>query len=166
MPGRTEISVEAHGRSAETASSRSFWRRAAPGVGGISLVVLVYLAWSLFCFGSVRDGLLFVKGVRLAIEPETVPVGAGRPGEERRARFRVRNLSGKPITLHGATTSCTCLSVDPLPVTIPAGREKPLGLSLVLRGKPLQSFEQVVSYMTDLPEQPSVRVKVVGRLIE
>lgn len=140
------------------------WLSAAPSLGGILLVPLAFMAWALMAFGSTGDAFLYLRGHRLLIEPDVATVQDGRPGEEREAVFRVRNLSGHPVRILGAATSCTCISTDTLPITIGPGRFCDLHLRIRLDGEPAQAFRQDVTYMSDNPAQPALAVRVMGRI--
>ena len=142
------------------------WRKLLPGVGGVLLVAVASASWAIFNFGSVHDAWLYAKGVRVAVEPATVILPEGKPGDEREAVLSFHNLTDKPVAVLGATTSCTCISmVDKLPVTILPKGMKELRLKMNMGGSKSGRIERTVVCYTDHPATPSLTVKIRGRLI-
>ncbi len=128
-------------------------------------MLAVGIGWSILEFGSLRQAWLYAGGVRLDVVPAVVQVADGRNGEMRKASFRVRNLSSRPLRILGADASCGCVSLDRLPLIIPPRLHRDLGVSVHLeRGAP-GPFEQTVTYNTDEPTQPRFVVQVVGRVV-
>ena len=117
-------------------------------------------------FGSVAAGIDYLAGKRILAEASERDFGVVPVGGEATARFRMSNLTGRPVVVLGGKTSCTCAMVTGLPLTIP-----PRGgadLTVVVRDRPGQGAHEVAENIllyTDSPDQPSVDLKVVGRFI-
>jgi len=166
-PTRATGTADIRGGSVDPSpSAKRRWRRFGPGLLGVAAVLLAFSVWAASRFDSLRDTVLFLQGVQLTIDPPVAPIGEGRAGAERRATFRLRNLSGTSATILGAQTSCTCLSTEKFPVTIPAGGSLDLHVTLHLQGKPGEAFEQSITYLTDRPQAPGLPVRLSGRIVE
>jgi hypothetical protein len=141
-----------------------YWRRLAPPLAGIILIVAGVLSWCALNFSSPGDAVLYLKGARLIIEPATVSLGQGRAGEELAGTFTARNLSSKPIMIMGASTTCDCVATEGLPVSIRARGSRVLRPRLHLEGKPPQHIVQEITYLTSSPREPAIRVRIKAEI--
>jgi Protein of unknown function (DUF1573) len=62
----------------------------------------------------------------LGVKPDPVSLGRFAQGQAARCEFRVVNPGSVPVRIERARTSCTCLSVVPMPVCIGPGEERVL----------------------------------------
>jgi len=133
-------------------------RRSLPGIAGIAIVALGLLGWALVSFGSVRDAWLYAMGARVFIEPRRFEVTDVRAGETRRMVFRLRNFTDRPLTVLGAETTCSCLSLeDKPPLVVPPKGTGQLRLTFALRDDAKGQFEGSMVYYTDDPSSPRLR---------
>jgi hypothetical protein len=115
-------------------------------------------------FGSIPVALRYLRGERLVVEPTTISVGDGFAGVEEEAAFLIRNLSDKPVCILGATQSCTCLSIEQLPISILAHTSRVMRLGIRREGKSTERFEQGITYYTDSLQHPSFLLRIRGRI--
>ena len=144
----------------------SLLRRLAPLLGGVGVGGVLCLIWIAVNFGSPRDAMLYLRGVRVVLEPEVVSVGIAPAGETRRATFRVRNLSSEAVTIVGATQTCTCVTTAGLPITIPPRSGHDLHVTIRIDGKPSEQIAQDVSYFTSSPGHRALKVSVRGQVAD
>ncbi len=152
-------------RPLTTAKRRSAWVRFAPGILGFGAVVAAGLGWSLIRFGSLTDAWRYAGGERIFFDRPMIELDAGKPGEERAAEFRVRNLSDAPVQILGVQTSCNCVAPDVLPATVPPRGSLSLRLRLHLDPTPTGLVEQTAMYHTDEPTAPEMTALVRCRVV-
>lgn len=141
-------------------------RRLTPVVAGIAATAAVCIAWGFVRFGSLHDAWLYAGGARVMLDRSTLSLPPGKVGDTRSAVFRLRNLTGKPVRVLGATVSCDCVSTEGLPSEVDAGGSILLRSSVHLDGRVSGSFEQSVTYFTDHPSAPSLRVVIRGQVLD
>jgi hypothetical protein len=138
----------------------------------IELIVVLFvacasLAWANSVFGSLRNTWLYACGMRLVTEPSGVMLGIVKGGETREATISVRNLTRSSVTILGVESSCTCLSSDKLPITIPPLSAAPLHLSMHFsESEGTHRVTQIVTYHTTQRSQPEIKVSVTADVIQ
>jgi hypothetical protein len=70
--------------------------------------------------GDPWAALVRLRGETLAVIPAVTQLGEGNAGESRTFQVQLRNYSDKPIKVVGGTTSCSCITTQDLPITIPS----------------------------------------------
>jgi Protein of unknown function (DUF1573) len=117
---------------------RSFVKASLPflwllgGVGAISALLLGLASYS---FGSLPAAIAYFRGDRISVQPDVADLGRGYAGELRQTKIEVSNWTDKTVRVIGANQDCSCTVVD-LPVTIPAGETRPVGVNVRFKGKP------------------------------
>ena len=144
---------------------KRYWGQVAPGFCGVSLVVVLVLTWAIAVYGTPRRAWLYASGVRLMVEGAPIRFGDARAGEDRDAAFLVSNLSDDPVQVLGVKTSCGCIAVEKLPVTVPPRGTKEVRLTIHLEESFSGTVEQALTFHTDEPSTPRFLVKVSGRVI-
>jgi hypothetical protein len=91
-----------------------------PAVLVLALAILAG-GGSWFWFGSFANAMAYLDGYSLIAEAETVSVGSVPSREEVFVTFRLRNLTASRITVVGAVSSCECVAINDLPLTIRGG---------------------------------------------
>jgi hypothetical protein len=81
-----------------------------PALTAITLAVSVAVAYVLY--GTIQHFLLSQSGYLVVTEPETITFSAPRDAEFVDVPARLRNISGKRVRIVGASSSCTCLTLD------------------------------------------------------
>lgn len=128
-----------------------------------NLGLLGFVLWAWLQFGSLSKGLAFAKGDRLFVDAPIKTIGALTPGEAKSVTFEVANLSGVPIIVLGAKSSCTCTTAEKLPLSIPAGARRPFQVA-VRAGKQTGPLDASLRLFTDHPSKPLLILKVAGRI--
>ena len=111
--------------------------------------------------GSVELMWPWLRGDRLVFETTRIDFGQVAKSQILERRFRVVNLSSKPLTLLGSQPTCSCISLDEFPIVLPAGQPHVLTLKI---GTPERSgaFEHFIKFFSDDPSSSSVVVTVTG----
>jgi hypothetical protein len=129
------------------------------------VVIVGVLGWAIAQFGSVRDARLYASGVRIVAEGTPIEIPEGRAGETREAAFLVRNLSGNPVQIIGASKSCGCIEVEKLPLTVPRKGVKEVRLTINLEQAAEGAINQAIVFHTDDAATPRFAVTVSGRVL-
>ena len=149
----------------ESMRQRPPTKRMIPIAVGIAAVAASCVAWAYIQFGSIRDAWLYAGGARVVIDRATLILPTGKVGDTQEAVFEIRNLASGPVRVLGATVSCDCVTTEGLPVEVAAGESRRLRSTLHLDARMSGLFEQSVTYFTDHPSAPSLRVVIRGRVL-
>lgn len=129
----------------------------------INIAVLGLVGWSWIYFGSIPRALAYASGDRLLADAKTKSFGTAESGVDQTVSFRLTNMSNHPITLIGAKTTCGCLVIEELPLTITPGRDHSFKV-LVLTNLKSGDFVQLIDLYTDQLTGASTSLKIVGHL--
>ena len=140
--------------------------RFVPGFCGVTLVIAASLCWSMAVYGSPRNAWLYANGVRIVVDKRTVQVADGRIGDVREGAFLVHNLSDRPVRILGAHVTCSCVSTDKTPMTVPAGGTKEVRLHLDIDKRANRTVEQTLTYHKDEPSTPRFAATISCRVID
>ena len=83
----------------------------------IGLGILV--AWAFLRFGSLTAAAAYVAGDRLLVDKTNKSFGRVIQGDTPSVEFALYNTTSKPVAIIGVSSSCTCVVVEDLPLTIP-----------------------------------------------
>jgi hypothetical protein len=136
-----------------------------PFLVGIGLATgLLLLLWggTLWQFGSLSNGFRYARGYNYAVYPNTIDVGEGERGEKRTTTATVRNLSFSPIRVIGAVTTCNCLVVTGLPLSVAPRQTEELQMTIYLESSS-GDVEQIATILVDDGEMQRTAVVVRGR---
>jgi hypothetical protein len=142
--------------------ARTWPRKLAPIAGflaTLAIVPAIFLVWSYSTFGSPRVAIASLRGDPLSVARPSVRLAPAKVGTRRDISFRVWNLSTRPITIVGGTSSCTCFTTARLPAEIPIGSPLDLGATVNYTDKP-GPIDQAITYYTDHPGMPRFTVRV------
>jgi hypothetical protein len=128
------------------------------GIGGLSLL-WAGIVWQ---FGTVANGLRYLRGYNYTVYPTTIDVGAGERGEKRTTTAMVRNLSFSPIRVIGVLTTCNCGVVTGLPLTIGPRQTEELQFIVYLQSSSGE-VEQTATVLIDDGQMQRTRVTITGR---
>lgn len=133
-------------------------------VTAVTLLTLtaVLLVWSIVRFGSPGNAIGYASGERIVVDEARKSCGSLAMGEERQVVFRVRNLSGGPITLLGARSSCSCTAAKELPMNVPPSGTREIRVSV--RGIKVGAVFETISILTDSPENPALALEISGQV--
>jgi Protein of unknown function (DUF1573) len=126
---------------------------------------LLISAVALCFFGSVGSALEYFMGNRLIVlNGPSRSFGETEEGRHPAVVFEIWNASGQEVSLLGSKTRCSCVVAQELPVSIPPGTRRPIGITIKTESK-AGPFEEFVSFFTDFPTQPKLELRVVGRVL-
>ena len=128
---------------------------------GAGFAVCLFGVFCLYGFYSLPGQRLLHSrhAPSVAMRGRGADLGMVAPGERRSFDVRVQNISTRQVKIVGATTSCSCLTIDVLPDHLEAGAEDRVQLSLVFPERPGR-FEQAVIIYVDAPQ-----LEVTGRIV-
>jgi hypothetical protein len=115
-------------------------------------------------FGSLPSGLAYLRGERLLINPATTHLGQVTRGESADLHFRFTNFTGRPVRILGSQSSCTCLAVTELPVTIPSGDSLDVTVGVDFSSKG-DEYRQVLTFFTDCELEQRKSIAVSAQLV-
>ena len=148
--------------TAERGSKRGWVGTAMLTAGLVALATLVLVAWMLVRFGGLLEGLQYLSGVRVFVEPSTVRLGAIDKDDQRVVRLSLQNQSDRSIRLLGQEASCSCSVIGGLPEILPARSRCPLDLKINTFRKEVGSLDVVLKLFTDHPEYPILALRITG----
>jgi hypothetical protein len=133
-------------------------------VGIVLAVGLLLALWSavVYQFGTIGNGFRYLQGYNYVVYPTKIDVGEGPRGHKRATTATVRNLSFSPIRVIGAITTCNCLIVTGLPLTIAPRQTKDVQLAIYLESSK-REVEQVANVLIDDGQMQRTPVVVTGR---
>jgi hypothetical protein len=130
----------------------------------LTVFMLVSLGvYSTARYGSLTNAIRFAKGQRLFIDPPAGSVSGAAAGGERQVDFRITNVSSRPVSFTGVRMSCSCVTVQALPTSVPANLTIPFSVKVDLsKRKPGEVVNEYVLLYTDNPGQPTIGMGVNG----
>jgi hypothetical protein len=137
---------------------RSFLVGVALGVG----LLLVLWGATVYQFGTISNGFRYLQGYNYVVTPTTIDVGEGLRGDKRTTTATVRNLSFAPIRVIGAATTCNCLTVTGLPLTLAPRQTEELQFTIYLESAKGE-VEQIANVLIDDGQMESSPVVITGR---
>jgi hypothetical protein len=133
-------------------------------VGAIVLVTAVLL-FARSQFGSCAAAIDFLRGKALTLDPDSIDVGVGLPGEVRELQLCVRNVGFQEVKLLGYASDCACTAGDGFPVVLAPRQSAHLAIRVSFaEGK--EAFARKVVYFTNLADQRYLVVEVSGRVAD
>lgn len=124
---------------------------------GVLVVVAVYM------FGSIESALGYLRGDRLIPEVRSKSFGLISGHADLLIPIRIKNLLRRPVRVLGAKTSCTCVVIDNLPMTLP-----PTSVSAIrVRVRPSVKSGQVtesIRIITDYKDQAYLDITLTGEV--
>jgi hypothetical protein len=137
---------------------RSFLVGVALGVG----FLLVLWGATVYQFGTIGNGIRYLQGYNYVVEPTAIDVGVGPRGDKRTTTATVRNLSFSPIRVIGAATTCNCLTVTGLPLTIAPRQSEELQFTIYFESSKGE-VEQIANVLIDDGHMQNSPVVITGR---
>jgi hypothetical protein len=126
----------------------------------IALPILVLVGT--FVFGSLDAAIGYATGARLLATNSAQYAGSLPDGETSTVAFELTNYSRQPIRILGAKSTCRCVALDDLPITLPAGQTGKIRVRLKARaGKSRQIQRESATLIFDDPVR-SVTITVTA----
>jgi hypothetical protein len=115
-----------------------------------------------FVFGSLDAAIGYATGARLLATNSAQYAGSLPDGETSTVAFELTNYSRQPIRILGAKSTCRCVALDDLPITLPAGQTGKIRVRLKARaGKSRQIQRESATLIFDDPVR-SVTITVTA----
>jgi hypothetical protein len=150
------------GDTAQVEKKPLSWMAMTLTITNIGLALLV--ASALFWFGSIGSALAYLGGDRLIVDAGSKSFGTLERGQVAAVIFQFTNMSKRPITVLGASSSCTCASVEDLPGTIaPAGGRQ---VKVVIRTNKTGHVSEKLRVYVDCPGQSAIDIVVFGYVVD
>lgn len=133
-----------------------------PHVVRVFCALLLFVAFSaaaIWHFGSLRNGVLYLRGANCVVYPTSIILGEENRGQRREASVTVRNLTFSPLRVVGAATTCNCFLVESLPLVVPPGNIRKLRITVYLQPS-AEEGEQMVTLFIDEGRLNSVPVRI------
>jgi hypothetical protein len=144
-------------------------RRKMPTWFAVSIsFLLIYLAlvvWAQVRFGSYSYALSYLRGSRLQIVPVVNNIGTHTTSELYQTSVTLRNHGSSPIVVVGASADCACIANRDLPRTVLPGKSSSLPITIRF-GNEAGDWHQSITYLTDDPGEPALRVQLTAQIIE
>ena len=105
----TDESTELHQQSVAQMVTKS--------VLAAAVMIIALCSTAVICFGGVRAAISRWNGFPVHFDSKSLVVNL-KSGESATLSFPVRSLISKPVTIVGATTGCSCVSVHGLPMEV------------------------------------------------
>jgi hypothetical protein len=138
-------------------------RRYLPGLCGFGFTVTAGIIWATMNFGSLSHAWLYAAGVRAIIEPASVTLKGGKPGDVCDAVLTIHNFADTPLRVLGVTTTCTCVSTEKLPLVIAPRGRKEVRVTVHVGASSSERPVQTVEYHTNHPSAPNLMVTITAR---
>jgi hypothetical protein len=150
---------------ASAQGGRLRWLLSACG-GVVALAGLLTLV-SLLMFGSVTNGVRWLRGEPLELKAAALTFPPTKAGEQLELAFEVTNRSFRPVHLLGGTSDCSCVKIGGLPAAVPARTTLRVPVTVVVRANNTASedFSRPVTLTTQLASQPRLFGKIEGRVL-
>ena len=84
------------------------------------LIFLCFCGWSIWRFGNLTNGILYIDGTALIAEEPVLDLGEVPLGSVAEGTFVLRNLTSAPVTVLGGKPSCSCMLLSDMPIRIDA----------------------------------------------
>ena len=126
----------------------------------LGLLLLLWCA-ALYHWGTTPNGFRYLRGYNYVVFPTRIDVGDGVRGETRMTSTTVRNFSFSPIRVVGVVTTCNCLTVTGLPLTIEPGQSRELGLRVYLESAS-GAVEQLAKILIDDGQVETAPLVITG----
>jgi hypothetical protein len=136
-----------------------------PFLVGVALAIgLLSLLWGSVAwqFGTLKHGFRYLTGYNYAVYPSEIDVGEGTEGDQKTSSVMVRNLSFSPIRVIGALTTCKCLVVTGLPLTIEPRQTVDVQFTIRLESSK-GGVEQIATILIDDGQMQQSPVAIRGR---
>jgi hypothetical protein len=80
---------------------------------------LILCAIGIWRFGSLSHALKYAQGYSVIPESSVITLGNVESGSRVTGRIRLLNLTGSPVRVTGAESSCGCIAYEDLPIDVP-----------------------------------------------
>jgi Protein of unknown function (DUF1573) len=131
----------------------------------INIGLAALAVYAMVSMGSIPAALSYVRGDRLVADERSKSFGTVEQGQPAKVVFRLTNFSKQPIRVIGAWSSCSCLTLEGLPMKVSPGEELSLPVGVRTKKKP-GSIQETMSLFTDYPDEGELRLTVYGTILK
>lgn len=128
------------------------------GIG--ALFVGIVVGWAYWQAGSAAFILPYLHGERFVIRPTQFVFDDVKPGSTVKAALHIANLSGSEVRLIGAEKSCSCLTLEDLPIRVASGQQRDLTVEYAIGPGARGEGQQSVTFYTDSSDAPTITVRL------
>ncbi len=122
----------------------------------LTLIILAALAgYGRFRFGSFSAALDFARGEAILVDERAKMISGVHPGNQIVATYSLTNNSGRPLKLIGVVPSCTCTTVESLPLTLAPSETKTITARIKF-SEAAPNFSGSMRLFTDEPSSPEI----------
>ena len=104
-------------------------------IRNLQILLPAMLILLIVIFGSIGAAMTFFSGQRLVVDSPSKFAGSVKEGDFAEVSFRLSNFSAQGIRVIGAKSSCSCLAILDLPVSIESWESKQIRV-LVFASRP------------------------------
>ena len=133
---------------------------------GAAVILLVITGIGSWIYGSPAAALARLRGEAVTVSSDYVDFGSGSPHQVLETSVEVQNWSDRPVQLIGGTSDCSCVTTSDLPLVIPPGESRPVGMQLTIPGAAPGAFTRAAELWTDHPVQQTIRLQVGCQVVE
>ena len=128
-----------------------------------NIIVALVLVFAMMWFGSLASALAYLAGERLIVDTRSKSFGTIEMGKGATLTFHVTNYSGRPITILGSESSCSCVVTSDLPKRILPGERGDLRIDF--RNRSLSGWiSERATFFTDNPSQTRLILSIRGNV--
>ena len=144
----------------------TFFKQLTPSRVGsaVGLVASFFLVTWAFGTDGGRSQLFGLGGGQILIVNGGVNCGSIHPGKWTEVEITVKNNSVHPVEIVGGGTSCGCVTLESIPMSIPAADSQTMHLCVNLE-RPGQFSKRFVYYLRH-PNQRSVLGTITGKIVD
>ena len=131
----------------------------------VACQLLLAGCWSAFVAASARSSEVALASFGnddIAVLPGQIDFGVSPAGESAYRTVTIHNLSASPLIFFGGTADCGCVTTADMPVTIPPGESRGIGITLKLPAT-AGTFRCEAYLWTDNPSHKTLVVELTGR---
>jgi Protein of unknown function (DUF1573) len=130
-----------------------------------TVVLMAFIAgYGRYHFGSLSRALAYASGDRVLVDERQKALLGMLAGSKSVVQYSITNLTGRDLKILGADTSCTCTSIENLPLTVARGMSKELTVSISAPRQPGPTSASIILF-TDYDSQPTVPLEFVGTVV-
>jgi hypothetical protein len=133
--------------------------------GGGALILVLAGAVFLLIVDDPDDAFARLRGESVSLSPAVADAGEGVSRETHEITYHLRNHTDHEIRVIGARADCRCVTTRDLPLTIPPGESRPVGIGVRYGGRSGSFQHQFVLYVDD-ERQPLIVGRFTGRVVQ
>lgn len=114
-------------------------------------------------YHSLTAARAHLQGHRIVVESPIAEVVATAPGETIAVSYELKNVSSDAVSVHGAETSCSCVTTSSIPVSIAGGQSARLDFAIQTSSNASAESRDIFMELYTNPPEPPIKLKAVVR---